>query len=136
MIVFYWSPRSSATRIYWALEELGIPHEKVKIDTQAGDQRKPDYLALNPNGKVPLIVDDGPGRRRQHVRIDGPVEVAPDDRQHGLDAGWPGSRLGRHRPPVPARGGSAWESNPPRRAERSVTGFEDRGRHRPTRTPT
>ena len=59
MLTFYWSPRSSATRIYWAIEELGIPYEKVRIDLQAGDQRKPDYLALNPNGKVPLVVDDG-----------------------------------------------------------------------------
>lgn len=59
MITFYWSPRSSAARVYWALEELGVPFEKVGIDLQAGDQRKPAYLALNPNGKVPLIVDDG-----------------------------------------------------------------------------
>jgi len=59
MLTFYWSPRSSATRIYWAIEELGIPCEKVRLDLQAGDQRKPEYLALNPNGKVPLIVDDG-----------------------------------------------------------------------------
>jgi glutathione S-transferase len=59
MLTFYWSPRSSATRIYWAIEELGIPCEKVRFDLQAGDQRKPEYLALNPNGKVPLIVDDG-----------------------------------------------------------------------------
>lgn len=59
MLTFYWSPRSSATRIYWALEELGVPCEKVRVDLQAGDQRKPEFLALNPNGKVPLIVDDG-----------------------------------------------------------------------------
>ncbi len=58
-ITFYGSPRSSATRILWALEELGIPFEKVRVDIQAGDQKKPEYLALNPNGKVPLVVDDG-----------------------------------------------------------------------------
>jgi glutathione S-transferase len=56
---FYYSPMSSATRIHWALEELGVPYEKVKLDLTAGDQRKPEYLALNPNGKVPLVVDDG-----------------------------------------------------------------------------
>ena len=59
MITFYWAPRSSATRVYWAFEELGIPHEKVKLDFAAGDTRKADFLALNPNGKVPLIVDEG-----------------------------------------------------------------------------
>lgn len=58
-ITFYWSPRSSATRIDWALEELGVPFEKVRVDIQAGDQKKPEYLALNPNGKVPLLVDGG-----------------------------------------------------------------------------
>lgn len=56
---FYYSPMSSSTRVHWALEELGVPYEKVKLDLTAGDQRKPEYLALNPNGKVPLLVDDG-----------------------------------------------------------------------------
>jgi glutathione S-transferase len=58
-LVFYYSPMSSATRIHWALEELGVPYDKVKLDLAAGDQRKPEYLALNPNGKVPLLVADG-----------------------------------------------------------------------------
>jgi glutathione S-transferase len=58
-IVFYYTPMSSATRIHWALEELGIPYEKKKLDLSAGDQKKADYLALNPNGKVPLLVDEG-----------------------------------------------------------------------------
>jgi glutathione S-transferase len=58
-LTFYYSPMSSATRIHWALEELGIPYDKVKVDLAAGDQKKPAYLALNPNGKVPLVVDDG-----------------------------------------------------------------------------
>ena len=58
-LTFYYSPMSSATRIHWALEELGVPYEKVKVDLTAGDQRKPEFLALNPNGKVPLVVVDG-----------------------------------------------------------------------------
>jgi glutathione S-transferase len=58
-LTFYYAPMTSATRIHWALEELGIPYEKVKIDLAAGDQKKPEYLALNPNGKVPLVVDEG-----------------------------------------------------------------------------
>jgi glutathione S-transferase len=59
MITFYWAPRSSATRIHWALGELGIPHENVKLDLGSGDTRKAEFLALNPNGKVPLLVDEG-----------------------------------------------------------------------------
>jgi glutathione S-transferase len=58
-LVFYYAPQSTATVVHWAIEELGIPHEKVKIDLRAGDQKKPEYLKLNPNGKVPLLVHDG-----------------------------------------------------------------------------
>lgn len=58
-ITFYYSPQSNATRIYTSLIELGVPHEVVKVDLRAGDQRKPEFLALNPNGKVPTIVIDG-----------------------------------------------------------------------------
>lgn len=58
-VTFYYSPMSSATRIHWALEELGVPYEKIKVDLAAGEQKKPDYLAKNPNGKVPLVVVDG-----------------------------------------------------------------------------
>jgi GST-like protein len=50
---------SSAARIHHSLDELGIPYEKVLIDLQAKDQKKPEFLALNPNGKVPTIVIDG-----------------------------------------------------------------------------
>ena len=41
------------------LEELGVPHDKKKLDIQAGDTKKPDFLKINPNGKVPTIVHDG-----------------------------------------------------------------------------
>lgn len=58
-IKFYYAPMTSATRVHWALEELGVPYEKIKLDLAAGDQKKPEYLALNPNGKVPLIVAEG-----------------------------------------------------------------------------
>jgi glutathione S-transferase len=58
-IVLYHSPSSSATCVAWALEELKVPYEPIKVDLAAGEQRKPEYLALNPNGKVPLLVVDG-----------------------------------------------------------------------------
>jgi glutathione S-transferase len=58
-LTFYYAPMTSATRIHWALEEVGCSYERVKVDLAAGDQRKPEYLALNPNGKVPLLVADG-----------------------------------------------------------------------------
>lgn len=58
-IVLYWHPMSSATPIACALAELGLPYERVKIDIRAGEQHAPDYLALNPNGKVPTLTVDG-----------------------------------------------------------------------------
>lgn len=58
-ITFYYAPMSSATRVHWALEELGIPYEKVKVNLAEKEQKKPEYLALNPNGKVPCLVVDG-----------------------------------------------------------------------------
>lgn len=58
-LVFYYSPMSTAVITHWALEELGIPYEKVKLDIAAGDTRKPDFLKLNPSGTVPTIVHDG-----------------------------------------------------------------------------
>lgn len=57
--VFYYAPMSSATPVAWALTELEVPHEKVKFNLDAGDQRKPEFLKLNPNGKVPTLVVDG-----------------------------------------------------------------------------
>jgi glutathione S-transferase len=56
-ITFFYSPRSSATRALWALEELGVPFEKVRVDLTKGEQKKPAFLAVNPNGKVPAMLD-------------------------------------------------------------------------------
>jgi GST-like protein len=50
---------SSASPVAAALAELNVPHETVTFDLKAGDQKKPAYLALNPNGKVPTLVADG-----------------------------------------------------------------------------
>jgi glutathione S-transferase len=58
-LTFYYSPQSSASPVHFTLEELGIPYEKVRIDLKAGEQKQPEYLKLNPNGAVPLIVHDG-----------------------------------------------------------------------------
>jgi glutathione S-transferase len=58
-IVFYGWPQSSASRVHWALEELGVPYEYVKLDRAKGEHRAPAYLAINPGGKVPGLVDGG-----------------------------------------------------------------------------
>ncbi|HEY8377988.1 MAG TPA: glutathione S-transferase family protein [Nannocystis sp.] len=58
-ITFYYNPQSSAARVHLTLEELGVPYEKVLVDLAKKEQKKPEFLALNPNGKVPTIVIDG-----------------------------------------------------------------------------
>jgi glutathione S-transferase len=58
-LIFYYAPMSTASITELVLEELGTPCEKVKLDIRKGDTKKPDYLRVNPNGKVPAIVHDG-----------------------------------------------------------------------------
>ncbi len=58
-LTFYYAPHSSASPVHWTLEELGVPYEKVQLDFRAGDTKKPDFLKLNPNAKVPVLVHDG-----------------------------------------------------------------------------
>ena len=58
-IVLYWHPMSSASPIASALAELDVAHERVLIDLKAGEQRRPEFLALNPNGAVPTLTVDG-----------------------------------------------------------------------------
>lgn len=58
-IKLYSWPMSSGARTQWALEELGIPYDYVQLDRSKGEHKTPEYLAINPNGKVPALVDDG-----------------------------------------------------------------------------
>lgn len=57
MLKLYGGARSRASIVQWYLEELGISYEFVLLDLSAGEHRQPDYLAINPMGKVPAIVD-------------------------------------------------------------------------------
>jgi glutathione S-transferase len=56
-VTLYTFPRSSGTRVHWALEELGVSYELHTVDREGGEQRGPEYLAIHPNGKVPALVD-------------------------------------------------------------------------------
>src|SRR5438105_4721055 len=57
MIKLYWSPRSRSISAIWLLEETGLPYERVLTDITTGAQKAPEYLAINPMGKVPGLKD-------------------------------------------------------------------------------
>jgi glutathione S-transferase len=56
-ITLYHSPGSRAFIAYWMLEELGVPFRVRTIDIRKGEQKTPEYLKLNPAGKVPALTD-------------------------------------------------------------------------------
>lgn len=58
-LTFFYAPMSTATITQLVIEELGLDCEKIRVDFGKGDTHASDYLRLNPNGKVPMIVHDG-----------------------------------------------------------------------------
>lgn len=86
-IKFFYAPQSNAERIHGSLKALGVPYEEVRIDLRAGDQKKPDFLAINPNGMVPTIILDGTPMFESVA-----IQIALGER-YGVEKGlWP--RLG------------------------------------------
>jgi GSH-dependent disulfide-bond oxidoreductase len=61
MIDLYTAPTPNGWKASITLEELGLPYEVHVINLMAGDQKKPEYLAINPNGRIPAIVDRDEG---------------------------------------------------------------------------
>lgn len=57
MIRFYYNLSPNPMKVALCLEELGLPYEAVPVDTRKGDQFDAGYAAINPNAKVPAIVD-------------------------------------------------------------------------------
>ena len=57
MLKFYYSGAPNPTKVALFLEEAGLPYEAIPVDTRKGDQHAPQYRAINPNAKVPAIVD-------------------------------------------------------------------------------
>lgn len=58
MIRFFYTPGSCSLASHIALAEAGADYEGVRVDTAAGEQLKPEYLAINPKGRVPSLVTD------------------------------------------------------------------------------
>lgn len=57
MMKFYFSGAPNPNKVALLLEELELVYEPIPVDTRKGEQHEPEFLAINPNGKVPVIVD-------------------------------------------------------------------------------
>jgi GST-like protein len=68
MIHLYYHPTPNPAKVALFLEETGLPYTVVPVDTGKAQQHEPAFRAVNPNGKVPAIVDtDGPGGKEVRV---------------------------------------------------------------------
>jgi GSH-dependent disulfide-bond oxidoreductase len=59
MLKFYFNGSPNPNKVALFLEEAELPYEPIAVDARRGQQFDPAYLAINPNGKVPTIVDNG-----------------------------------------------------------------------------
>lgn len=74
MIRFYFHPTPNPAKVALMLEEVGLSYEVIPVDTSKGEQHKPEFRAINPNGKVPAIVDtEGPGGKETRVFDSGAI---------------------------------------------------------------
>ncbi|RQQ57158.1 glutathione S-transferase family protein [Burkholderia stagnalis] len=60
-LTFYTADTPNGHKVAIYLEEAGLAHERVHVNLSAGEQRSPAFLAINPNGKIPAIVDHDAG---------------------------------------------------------------------------
>ena len=58
MLKLFYAPHTCALASHVALEEVGAEHETALVDFRSDAQRKPEYLAINPKGRVPALVTD------------------------------------------------------------------------------
>ena len=58
-ITFYYAPQTRSFRALWFLEELGRPYRLELVDYAKGAHKRPEFLKINPMGKVPVVVDQG-----------------------------------------------------------------------------
>lgn len=74
MIQFYFHPTPNPAKVALMLEETGLPYEVIPVDTSKGEQHTTSFRAINPNGKVPAIVDtEGPEGKEARVFDSGAI---------------------------------------------------------------
>ena len=60
MIDLYYAPTPNGWKISIMLEELGLPYRVIPVNIRAGEQFRPEFLAISPNNRIPAIVDHAP----------------------------------------------------------------------------
>ena len=82
LLQLYSLPTPNGVKVSIMLEEIGLPYEVHLVDFGKDDQKTPEFLSLNPNGKIPAILDpDGPGGkplRAVRVRCDPAISCRED----------------------------------------------------------
>ena len=86
MLSLYYSPGAASLVVHWLLIELDVPHDLQRVDLTSGQHKRPEYLALNPNGVVPTLVIDGQPMHEAAAMLLLLADVHPDARL----APWPG----------------------------------------------
>ncbi len=88
----YSLPTPNGVKVSIMLEEIGLPYEAHLVDFGRGDQRTPEFLSLNPNGKIPAIIDpNGPGGQPLALSESGVILI------------YLAEKTGKFLPPDPAR---------------------------------
>ncbi len=81
-------------KVHIMLEELGLPYKVIPVDIGAGDQFKPEFLAITPNHRIPSIVDpDGPGGERLTLFESGAILIYLGEKTGRLIPSDPRARL-------------------------------------------
>ncbi|HEY2989904.1 MAG TPA: glutathione S-transferase N-terminal domain-containing protein [Candidatus Binatia bacterium] len=76
MIELYTWTTPNGRKVSIMLEETGLPYEVYPVNLSKGEQFKPEYLALNPNNKIPAIIDrDGPGQKPYRLFESGAILI-------------------------------------------------------------
>lgn len=76
MIDFYSAETPNVRKVTLMLEECGLKYHSIPVDLKKNEQKKPDYLSINPNGRVPAIVDhEGPFGQKTPVFESGAILI-------------------------------------------------------------
>lgn len=67
MIILYTASTFNGQRVSIMLEEIGLPYSAHRVDLAKGDQQQPDFLKLNPSGRIPVLVDKDSGETKPLV---------------------------------------------------------------------